>query len=135
MAVKKRKKTKLVLLMFWLGGLLLSWATAFIPRQVEDYYAQGFSKLLAGYLSLITGMVPFSLAEIIICVLGIGLIIGLIREVLRKLESFIKKRPGKKGALFSNLYKLAVFLGIIYFCFILFWGLNYNRLSFDVVTY
>ncbi len=134
MAVRKGKKSKLVFLVFWVLGLLLSWATAFIPRQVEDYYALGFSKLLSRHLSLITGIVPFSLAELIVWLLVIGLIIGLIREVLRKLKSFIKKRPKKEGGLFSNLYKLLVFLGIVYFCFILVWGLNYNRLSFAEIA-
>lgn len=144
MAVRKRGIRKLVLLVFWPLGALLSWLTAYMPYQVEDYYASGFSKAVSKFLSLSTGIIPFSLAEVLVWLLAIGLLCGLIRLVVCKINCLITKKDAyksnynsnKKGpeGLFSYLYKILVFLGAVYFCFILIWGLNYNRLSFAEIA-
>lgn len=144
------------LVALWPLGYLLSRLTAFYPSQVEVYYAQGYARILTGYLSRATGIFPFSLAEVSLgffliaaCLFLIRLIAGKIvavknkryqiksgKQKPRKIEQSGKpgkREPGKyekKKGLFFRLLNVLIFLGIVYFSFLFIWGLNYNRLPF-----
>lgn len=122
---RNKKSSRFLWLIFGPLGFLLSWLASGYPELVEKYYTLAFSKALSGYLSLITGIVPFSAAEIL---LGLFVLIFVV-SFFRILAS--KQRAEK---FLPALYKLLVFTGILYFSFILIWGLNYNRLSFAEIA-
>jgi len=124
--ISKKGMGKLALLLFWPLGFGLSWIAARFPEWTEKYYALGFSKILAAYLSRLTGVFPFSLAELLIILLAVLFIIGLARVVLRM---FFHQVGDKKKGLLSYLLNTFIFLGIIYFVFHLIWGMNYGRMS------
>lgn len=135
MTAKRRKKPnnsirrkwlkRLGLLLFWPAGFLISWISAFYPQQVEVFYSRSFSKALAGYVSRVTGIVPLSLAEILIwafVVIFLALVIQTLVVSLRR-----KKGNKKKRGFLDLLAGLLIFFGVIYFSFMVIWGLNYNR--------
>jgi hypothetical protein len=119
------------LLLFWPLGFLLLRITASSSKEIDIYYSQGFSKILAGYLSRITGVLPFSLAEILVWLTLISFTVYICRGVIRHLCG----RKKKKGKGVSDLLlKWLIAFGVVYFCFIVVWGLNYNRLSFAEIA-
>lgn len=139
------------LVVLWPLGYLLSRLTAFRPSWIEDYYSQGYAKILSGCLSRATGVFPFSLAEVSLYLFMIAFCLFLMRLIARKIVSTkvrmyqsksgklepgelnqdkIKQAIKKKKGLVIRLLNGLIFLGIVYFSFLLIWGLNYNRLPF-----
>ncbi|RNC28541.1 MAG: hypothetical protein AWM53_01521 [Candidatus Dichloromethanomonas elyunquensis] len=121
-------------LLFWPLGFLLSCITAFFPKQVEVVYARGFSKIVTEYLSRVTGFVPFSLAELIVWAFVISVFLLFLQAIIVSLRARSSQRNQKKGGLLLRMIGLLVLLGIVYFGFILVWGINYNRLPFAEIA-
>ncbi|HHV65942.1 MAG TPA: DUF3810 domain-containing protein [Peptococcaceae bacterium] len=148
-AAKRKWVLKLLFLMLGPLGLALAWGTAAIPAGIEYFYSLRFSKSLASFLSLTSGIFPFSLAEVLVVLLVLLLLIGIISVTVKSLISLLKiwhprsrKSLGKERPRFRQktvgflayTYRAIVLLGVIYFSFILIWGLNYNRLSFAEIA-
>ncbi|NLP45165.1 MAG: DUF3810 domain-containing protein [Peptococcaceae bacterium] len=104
--------------------------TAFYPEQVERYYALGFAQKVTRYLSLATGVLPFSLAELLVCLLILGVLGGLAWSV----SLLIRNRSGLLSCLKNLLFNLIIVCSLVYLSFQLIWGLNYNRLSFAEIA-
>jgi len=132
LTAEKRGVRKIILLVFWPLGFILSSTAVYFPKYVEDYYTLRFSKVVAGGLSRLTGIFSFSLAEVIVLLLLLFFIFAFFRMLIRVISR--KKDEGKKKGLLSFLLNILVFLGIIYFCFMIIWGLNYQRLSFAEIA-
>lgn len=94
------------------------------PGFVERYYSTGINKPVRQLLSLIFGIFPFSVAEFLfltlIAVLAFMVIIMIVRI--------------KKGEFLSRLLSIGVYLASLYIIFMLVWGFNYDRLSFDKIA-
>jgi len=133
---ERKRIVKVAYLLFWPLTFLLTWMATFEPQVIEDYYTKGFSKTLAGYLSRGTGIFPFSVAEVMSWLFVVGLLVLLIGGVLFYYRGKKHKHKKKKSAktLFALLYIPLVFLGVVYFCFNVVWGLNYYRLSFAEIA-
>ncbi|QOD61307.1 DUF3810 domain-containing protein [Polaribacter haliotis] len=112
----KVNKKHLFLTIFLPIQVLLVQLAAKNPAFIETYYSNGIYPFISSFLRIILGWIPFSFGDIL---LAFGLFI-----FLRFLYRLIKSR-------FKNfIYKIIHFtsiLSIIYFCFYLFWGLNYYR--------
>lgn len=124
-----RSKKKLILLILYPLGFFFFWSTSNYPELIEKYYVV-LSKALIRYLSLLSGPVPFSMAEVIVILLPVGVVIMLIKTLVTKI---LTRQRGDK-VLTSSLLNLLLILGIMYFCFIIIWGLNYNRQSFAEIS-
>ena len=113
--MKPTKKTVFLALLLPFQIILIQYLSG-KPQFIEQYYANGLYPFISRFFRILFGWVPFS----------IGDLIGLILIVLIILETYklIKNR-------FRNLIKktiqLVALFSIIYFCFYLFWGLNYFR--------
>jgi hypothetical protein len=83
---------------------------------IEHYYSKGLYPIIASFLRIIFGWLPFSIGDLLIAVL----IFLFLRFLFRLIKSRFKK-------LIPKLFHLTAILSIIYFCFYLFWGLNYYR--------
>lgn len=86
------------------------------PEFIERYYSNGIYPYISSFFRILLGWIPFSFGDLL---LGFGLFM-----LLRSLFRLIKTR-------FTNfipkiIHFIAV-LSVIYFCFYLFWGLNYYR--------
>lgn len=118
MKLKKRHIFWVIFLPFqiWLVQLAKDY-----PDFIERYYSNGIYPYISKFLRILLGWVPFSFGDV--------LLIFLIFLFFRSLYKFIKNR-------FKNFIgKLVHFIAIlsfIYFCFYLFWGLNYYRHPLNV---
>ncbi|MEW6622118.1 MAG: DUF3810 domain-containing protein [Bacillota bacterium] len=100
------------------------------PNSVEEIYVRRIYPVIASLLNTVNGLLPFSLAEIIVLLFFaaiVGSIINLLVQLIR--------RPWYRRKLIVN-YVLNLFLAIslIYAGFIFLWGLNYHRLPFSTIT-
>ncbi|MBE5926670.1 MAG: DUF3810 domain-containing protein [Lachnospiraceae bacterium] len=77
---------------------------------------------IARIYSLITGIFPFSVAEILIWFVGAGSIVIIIYFII----SIIKKKE-KKKFLFNTLFNILTVGAVLFSIFILFCGIYYNR--------
>lgn len=129
------------------------------PQFVENYYSNTINKLTREALSLITGFFPFSVAELLVALLFIILVylilkligavlkvynLGNLRLRLRLFQDFEKSssciskgnfrvRRNNKGIV-KCLIDIIVYLSALYVLFMLLWGFNYDRLSFDKIA-
>lgn len=86
---------------------------------LEKYYSTTLNKWTIQIVSQVTGIFPFSLAEI--------LYVGHLIAIPVVIVAFVYKLL--KGGAFQFLYKVASYLCIVYILFIVMWGLNYSRIS------
>jgi hypothetical protein len=101
------------------------------PRIIENCYSEGFYTFLSFLLRGITYWIPFSIGEIllyIIIVFGIYRLIWGIRQLAIKQLRF-------KSFVLKSLIGFLAWASVIYFLFMVLWGLNYHReplVSFEV---
>jgi len=86
------------------------------PAFIDKYYVNGLYPLISSILRFLLGWIPFSVGDILYAVL----IILILRFIFKMIVPKTKKR---KTLVFQFLAGVSVF----YFCFYLFWGLNYSR--------
>ncbi len=77
-------------------------------------------------LSSASGLLPFSLAEIVVLLL----VIIILRVLVRGLVFLLKNKRLDGPLLVRHMVNLLACASVLYFTFILLWGLNYSRLSF-----
>jgi hypothetical protein len=90
--------------------------------RVEQYYSNGIYPYISAFLKFVTGIIPFSVGDVLYGILFIWLVayfIELIRALFHKEITVITLNRG--------LAKSAIWLLTIYIIFNLFWGINYNR--------
>lgn len=87
------------------------------PEFIEHYYSNGTYPIISGFFRITLGWIPFSVGDFL---LAFGLFV-----FFRFTYRLIK---GKFKNLAPKVLHLTSILSIIYFCFYLFWGLNYYRL-------
>lgn len=124
-----RRKYLIILLPI---SLLLANISAFFPNMVERMYSNGLYPIIGRSLSIITGFLPFSVAEVIVILLFFLIILSIIRAIILLIRG---KGTRKKTAL--RYFVNALALGsVIYFGFVITWGLNYNRQPFaDIANF
>lgn len=86
------------------------------PDFIDKYYVNGVYPYISHTLRFLFGWIPFSIGDIIYALL----IFFVIRFVIRLIRN-------KKGSRWALVLSFVSGLSIFYFCFYLFWGLNYSR--------
>lgn len=94
------------------------------PMIVEKYYSNFINKFTRQALSLATSIFPFSVAEFLVFFLLIILLLLLVTLIIKII----------KGGFFRQLLNVTVYLSVLYILFMLLWGFNYYRLSFDKIA-
>ncbi|QEK11889.1 DUF3810 domain-containing protein [Crassaminicella thermophila] len=125
-----KKLHKFIFILLLPIGILLFYTTAFTPYFIETIYSKNFYKLIVQGINLFTGLIPFSIAELLILFLIFFIIWSLIQFIIK----IINKKHTKKSIILQSLTNLLIFVSIIYFLFIMLWGLNYNRLPFSKIA-
>ena len=90
---------------------------SFFPLGVETYYSQGLYPLISKVFRILWGWIPFSIGDVLYTFTGFW--------VLYELVIFVKS-PRVRYKEF--LFRIGVFLGLLYVVFYSFWGLNYYRI-------
>ncbi len=122
--MKNKARIKVIVIVFAFITALLNTILRIYPQIVEKYYSNSINKLTRQALSFITGIFPFSVAEFLVFFLLIVLILLLITLIIKI----------RRGGFLEQLLNITVYLSILYVLFMLLWGFNYNRLSFDKIA-
>lgn len=117
-------KLKLLSLLLFPITLIINFIASKFTNIVEKYYSLKINKLIIESLSKISGVFPFSFYEITMYFI----FIFIISFILYFIFLLIKQRYKLKKFLYNSLLNLLSILSIVYFLFIILWGLNYNRL-------
>lgn len=128
---KKPRTKKLPLLLLLLpAGIVLSYLAQFFPFWVEKHFSQGLFVAVNQVLSSTTGLLSFSLAEVLVILLGLTMVISVSRLVIKLI-----KQPAQRKTLLANfLLNSLMMISILYFSFNLLWGLNYYRQPFAALA-
>ena len=112
----KLNKKHIVLTIFLPIQILLLQFAASNPAFVEFYYSNGIYPVISSFFRIILGWIPFSVGDLLVA-FGLFIFIRfLIRLIKTRFKNFIPK-----------IIHFTAVLSVIYFCFYLFWGLNYYR--------
>lgn len=128
--VKQKMYKNIILISLLPLGILLLYCSAFFPQLVESIYSRSFNKLVIQTLSLATGIVPVSVAEFALALIAIYILWKLIGFII----GLFKQRQGKLNLIKRLAVNLVIAASLIYFGFVLLWGLNYNRLPFAQIA-
>jgi hypothetical protein len=124
--LKENKFNKIYFLILLFPAALASMHLASrYPVMAERYYSRSVYRYLSQVISGITGVFPFSVAEILVILALILTIAGVVYGI-----AGLFKSPGKRLEVFGRQLSIAVVaISLVYFSFTAVWGLNYHRLS------
>lgn len=108
-------------------SLLLNFIASKYPNIVEQLYSTHINKLTIEILSFITGWISFSLYDIflvLIFIIGLSYLILIINRCVINKNEILK-------ILIQSVLNVLSFLSVLYFSFIILWGINYNRVPFN----
>lgn len=125
----KITKMKIWILTLFPIGILLSLIASYYPYTTEILYSNGINKLTRELLSILFGIFPFSVAEISIIIFIFLCFIYLLRTFYKLIF-----RENKRYTIINSLVNLGMLISIIYFTFVIIWGLNYQRLPFSSIA-
>lgn len=94
------------------------------PQSVEYFYSRGIYKYLSSGQRFMSGILPFSVGDILYAVFIGGVLWWLIRGIMK-----FRKSTNRKEQLGAALRKMILWCMGIYVYFNLAWGLNYDRLG------
>lgn len=103
---------------------ILIYILSFFPFIIERYYSSCFYIFISDCQRIIAGWVPFSIGDILYCLVIAYLLYNLIKAVI-----FVFKPPFKKCFFLQGLLKTIKIFLWLYIIFNVLWGLNYNRLG------
>lgn len=109
---------------FAAAGILLLLSR--MSADFAEFFALNIYPLFSVPISFLTGLLPFSLIEILICLLVLGVLVGLTAFVVL----LIKRKGKRKKVLKCALSVLLIAAGTISFCFTVTMGVNYSRKEF-----
>ena len=113
-------------------AIIISFLGSINPKGIESVYSNGIYKFVAQVMSNITGIIPISISEIII----LSLIAFSIYQVIKLIINIKNTKDNRLAILVRFFISVIVVLSIIYFTFMLAWGLNYHRLPLaDIVGF
>lgn len=86
------------------------------PAIIEQYYSNGIYPYISSFFRILFGWIPFSIGDVLIAFGLFAFIRFLVRLIRTRFKNLIPK----------IIHFVAIF-SVIYFCFYIFWGLNYYR--------
>ena len=106
------------------AALALQYVCAKAPDNVESIYSRGIYPIISEVVSLIFGYIPFPAAEAILALL----IVVLIAAVIRRIYRTFRYGPAE---IVRGLLRIMSFAALMYFLFVVLWGLNYERVPLE----
>lgn len=121
---------KFILILLLPLSMLLYFLTTFTPDFIENVFSRGVNKWFIEALSLLTGLVPFSLAEVGLIVLTILALLLFILGIIK----VIRLKSGRMKCLINYITNILVAVSLVYFILTITWSLNYNRLPYAKIA-
>jgi len=119
----KRIPSPLLLALPLLPILTIS-ITSQYPDFIEKHYAQQFYPAFSHTLRTVSGVLPFSLGDLLYLLAGAYLLIQAVLQI-----NNLRNRQIEKNRKWQPLARLWLLLSGMYILFYVFWGLNYYRLG------
>ena len=113
--MKIQKRNLYLALFLVVQILLMRWITAY-PDAIERYYSNGIYPIISSFFRILLGWIPFSVGDLLLFYFVFYALRFIYRLFKTKFTGFLNKLLG-----------IIAFFSVIYFCFYLFWGLNYYR--------
>ncbi len=129
------RKRNLILLFIPLGIILNEWAksSAFIA---EELFAKRIYKVISQGMGILTGWIPFSVAELLVVIGPLMIVFLLVRQMIRVIRAKKLAKEEQKNVgqirfvlIMTALQNLLCLVSIIFFVYILLCGINYHRYS------
>lgn len=103
--------------------VLLSW----FPAVAERVYGDGIGPVIASLLSRLSGVIPLSIAELLI----VAFLIRQLAGAARSIAGMVRRDRGIGNAVAAALLRMGSDVGIAVALFYLLWGFHYARLPMD----
>ncbi|MFA5523033.1 MAG: DUF3810 domain-containing protein [Tissierellales bacterium] len=123
---RKRKFNSIWLLLLLPFGYTLVYFSQKNPNQVEKLYSSGVYKYIGTAISVVTGIFPFSIGELLVILSLLFIIILIIWVLYKAIRGEIEYKR-----ILVYIGRVLVVFSILYFAFNILWGLNYYRLPFS----
>ena len=117
-----KQKSSWTRLVIWVLVALAIHLFSINERWVEQYYSSGIYPFISFFLRGLLGWLPFSLGDILYGAVGLWLLV----KAAKSLRLIVKKQFFR-GEFLPSVQRTLVRLLMIYVCFNILWGINYNR--------
>lgn len=104
---------------------------AYVSIDFANWYSFNVYPIIQNIFSFISGLFPFSIAEIAVILLALGAIGLIIYGIVRLILRIVKKRKGNKLSILSSLSTLSLIASAVAFIFVFNCGINYYRSPFS----
>lgn len=119
------KKFRIISISLFVLSILINIIAGKIPSLVEKYYSNGINIYIVKIMSKIFSIFPCSIFEILIYISLLSVLVFLIYSIY-----YIVKKPNNILSYLKNSFlNIISIVGIVYFLFVVLWGLNYNRMN------
>lgn len=108
-------------------SLVLTYAAKNSSFFAEQIFAKHIYKWISQIISMITGFIPFSIAEVLVVIIPVAMLILLIRFIIL----MIMDKSNRKKRLFKGILNVLCCASIVLFLYTICGGLNYYRYTFS----
>ena len=116
-------RQRLLVLAVGVAAFLVFQLLSLVPGLVEAVYARSLSPMIVRPLSFVTGLLPFSLVEVVVIAYVVWMLVLLGGTV----TSVVRKQRRLRNAVFGGSLRMARDAGVIMVLFYFLWGFNYAR--------
>ena len=120
-------RRRLLVLAVGVAAFVVFQLLSLLPGVVEAVYARSLSPMIVRALSLVTGLLPFSLVE----VAAISYVVWMLALLVRTGTLVVWKKRRLRNAVLGGSLRMARDAGVMMVLFYFLWGFNYARRPLD----
>lgn len=132
--MKKSVKIRFITAAIALASAGLATFTASLSVDFANFYSFKIYPLIQSVFSFISGLFPFSLAEITVILLALAFVGFIIYSLIKLVKIIIKQERVKRFSALSVLSSVALIISLIAFVFVFNCGINYYRSPFSAYS-
>ncbi|WP_432401439.1 DUF3810 domain-containing protein [Wukongibacter sp. M2B1] len=129
MKIRKIQK-KIFLILLLPLAILISYIGSRNSYIIEQLYSNSVYKFFSQVFSRLTGILPFSVGELLLIIIVFIFVYSMIITIIKA----TKLKTQRIRVCLNFLLNTIILISILYFTFIVIWGLNYHRLPFSEIS-
>lgn len=129
--MKKSVKIRFIIAAVCLLSAILGTLAASLSVDFANFYSFKIYPVIQTVFSFISGLFPFSIAELTVIVLLLGLIAVIILSIIKLVKIIVKHEKVKHVSVSSTLSTFLLIISLIAFVFVFNCGINYYRSPFS----